>query len=276
MIAILSDLHLGLAAAPAPASILPAIDGVRELILNGDAAESSSRALGAAATDALADLLGRAARAGISCVRLEGNHDPGTGEPMALRAGGAVLVTHGHAFHPSIAPWSPAADAVAARFARAHAEGAERAEPARTLLAARAAAFAEREHEQARSPASVLLGMARRPWKFPLVVGYWRIFPELSARFAELASTPGAPVRAIVSGHSHRAGAWFVRGTLVLNTGSFTFPGQPHAVLLDEHEVAIVPLVRRGGEWRQDAAGRRAWRIDAIAAAAAARSTPVA
>lgn len=276
MIAILSDLHLGLAAAPTPASILPAIEGVRELVLNGDAAESSSRALRAAATDALGDLADRAARAGISCVRLEGNHDPGTGELMALRAGGAVLVTHGHAFHPSIAPWSPAADAVAARFAHAHAEGAAHAEPARTLLAARAAAFAEREHEQARSPASVLLGMARRPWAFPLVVGYWRIFPELSARFAELASASGAPVRAIVSGHSHRAGAWFVRGTLVLNTGSFTFPGQPHAVLLDEQEVAIVPLVRRGGEWRQEAAGRRAWRIDAIAAAAAARSTPVA
>jgi hypothetical protein len=194
---------------------------------------------------------------------------------MALRAGGSVLVTHGHAFHPSIAPWSPAADAVSACFARAHAEGAALDEPLRTLHAARAAAFAEREHERARSPAAVLAGMLRRPWAFPLVVGYWRIFPELSARFAELASGAEAPVRAIVSGHSHRAGAWFVRGRLVLNTGSFTFPGQPHAVLVDEAEIAIVPLVRRGGEWRQDAAGRRAWRIDAIAAAAAARSTPV-
>lgn len=275
MIAILSDLHLGLAAAPDARAILPAIEGASELILNGDAAETASSTLRTAAEAALAELIDRSTRAGIACVRIEGNHDPGTGELMALRAGGAVLVTHGHAFHPSIAPWSPAADAVSARFAAAHAEGAALDEPLRTLHAARAAAFAEREHEHARSPAAVLAGMLRRPWAFPLVVGYWRIFPELSARFAELASATGAPVRAIVSGHSHRAGAWFVRGTLVLNTGSFTFPGQPHAVLVDEAEVAIVPLVRRGGEWRQEAAGRRAWRIDAIAAATAARSTPV-
>jgi predicted phosphodiesterase len=275
VIAILSDLHLGLAAAPRPSSILPAVEGAAELILNGDAAETASPALRGAAEAALAELHERAAHAGIACVRIEGNHDPGTGELMALRAGGSVLVTHGHAFHPSIAPWSPAADAVSARFAGAHAEGAALDEPLRSLHAARAAAFAEREHERARSPAAVLAGMLRRPWAFPLVVGYWRIFPELSARFAELASASGAPVRAIVSGPSHRAGAGVVRGRLVLNTGSFTFPGQPHAVLVDEAEIAIVPLVRRGGEWRQDAAGRRAWRIDAIAAAAAARSTPV-
>ena len=73
----------------------------------------------------------------------------------------------------------------------------------------------------------------------------------------------------MASGHSHRAGAWLVRGRLVLNTGSFTFPGQPHAVTIDRDEVALVPLARRGGEWRQDAAGRRAWRIDAVASATA-------
>jgi hypothetical protein len=117
--------------------------------------------------------------------------------------------------------------------------------------------------------------MLGRPWSLPLVIGYWRIFPELSARFAELASAPGAPVRAVVSGHSHRAGAWFVRRTLVLNTGSFTFPGQPHMATVDEGEVALVPLVRQRGEWRQDPAGRRAWRIDEIARSTAARSTPV-
>ncbi len=274
MIAILSDLHLGLAAAPTPAAIMPALEGATELILNGDAAETASPSLRRAAEEALADLQGRAARAGMSCVRIEGNHDPGTGELMVRRAAGAVLVTHGHAFHPSIAPWSPAADAVSAAFARAHAEGGSHPEPLRTLRAARAAAFAEREHERARSPAAVLAGMARRPWAFPQVVGYWRIFPELSARFAERASTPDAPVRVAVSGHSHRAGAWFVRGTLVLNTGSFTFPGQPHAVLVDDGQVSIVPLAKRGGEWRQDAAGRRAWRIDEIASASASRSMP--
>ncbi|MFM8785793.1 MAG: hypothetical protein ACKOFI_11780, partial [Phycisphaerales bacterium] len=52
-------------------------------------------------------------------VRIEGNHDPGTGELHAWRAEGAVLVTHGHAFHPAIAPWVPHAGFLASAF-RAH------------------------------------------------------------------------------------------------------------------------------------------------------------
>jgi predicted phosphodiesterase len=251
VIAILSDLHLGLKAAPSPAAIAPLLEGVDELILNGDAAECASARYAAAGKDALEDLARRARSAGAALVRIEGNHDPGTGELLVRRAEGAVLVTHGHAFHPAIAPWSPvAAD--------------------RRGMGAR-----ERQDEHARPPVAVLRGMLGRPWSLPMVIGYWRIFPELSARFAELASAPGAPVRAVVSGHSHRAGAWFVRRTLVLNTGSFTFPGQPHMATVDAGEVALVPLVRQRGEWRQDPAGRRAWRIDEIARSTAARSTPV-
>jgi predicted phosphodiesterase len=280
VIVVLSDLHLGLPAAPAAAAVRPAFEGATELILNGDAAETASPRWERRAEDELARLRDAAARAGAAVVRIEGNHDPGTGELIALRAQGAVAVTHGHAFHPAIAPWSPAAGEVSRAFEAEHAAGAGRAEPLRTLLAARAAARRERELDHARPPLAVLAAMARRPWAFPLVVGYWRIFPELSARFAERASSAAAalgepPVRAVVSGHSHRAGAWFVRGTLVLNTGSFTFPGQPHAVTIAGGEIALVPLARRGGEWRQDAAGRRAWRIEEIARATAARSTPV-
>lgn len=275
MIAILSDLHLGLKAAPSPAAIAPLLEGVDELILNGDAAECASARYAAAGKDALEDLARRARSAGAALVRIEGNHDPGTGELLVRRAEGAVLVTHGHAFHPAIAPWSPVAADVARAFAGAHAAAAGEPEPMRTLLAARAAAHRERQDEHARPPIAVLRGMLGRPWSLPMVIGYWRIFPELSARFAELASAPGAPVRAVVSGHSHRAGAWFVRRTLVLNTGSFTFPGQPHMATVDEGEVALVPLVRQRGEWRQDPAGRRAWRIDEIARSTAARSTPV-
>jgi hypothetical protein len=121
--------------------------------------------------------------------------------------------------------------------------------------------------------------MAMRPWSFPQVIGWWRICPELAARFLE-AAAPGASAegrvapRAIVSGHSHSPGAWHVRGTLVLNTGCFSFPARPHAVLIDAGTVSLVPLRRVRGEWRQDAASSRTWRIDELARAAAARSTP--
>ncbi|MBL9141630.1 MAG: hypothetical protein JNK53_07170 [Phycisphaerae bacterium] len=85
---------------------------------------------------------------------------------------------------------------------------------------------------------------------------------------------PGANI--VVCGHSHRAGAWWVRGCLVLNTGCFTFPGTPHAVLLEGDEVVLAPLERRNAQWRYMVEARRAWRMGAIASAAAAARTPVA
>lgn len=269
MIAIVSDLHLGLGAAPRPRELVPALAGASEVILNGDAAETASPTLAAAAEDALADLAARLRAAGATVLRIEGNHDPGTGELHAERAGGTVLVTHGHAFHPTIVPWSPYAKAMGAAFREAWEAASSIPEPERTLRAARAAAVVERRREHARAPLAALARMTARPWLVPLVVGYWRIYPELAVRFAERAAAGGrrgAPAaRIVVAGHSHRAGAWRVRGTLVLNTGSFTFPGQPNVVSVDGETVSITPLVRRRGEWRQDEASRRAWRIADVA-----------
>lgn len=279
-VVILSDLHLGLRAAPEPASLMPALDGAQEVILNGDAAECSSSAFGLRGEAHFSELQERLAGAGASVLRIEGNHDPATGELCAVRAQGRVFVTHGHAFHPAIAPWSPAAHRVATEFQRVY-EGAPNCpEPERTLLAARAASISERSFDKAGSPLTVLSRMATRPWVFPLIIGYWRMFPELSARFLErvggVAHARAEPIpNVIVAGHSHRAGAWLVRGKLVLNTGSFTFPGQPHAVTLSETSVSLTPLTRIAGEWRQDASARRTWLIDEIARSTAAPSTPV-
>ena len=227
MIAIVSDLHLGLGAAPRPAELVPALAGATEVILNGDAAESASPALASAAQDALADLSSRLRSAGASVLRIEGNHDPGTGELHAVRAGGSVLVTHGHAFHPSLVPWSRHAGEMAAAFRRTWQDGAAVPEPERTLRAARAAAEVERRREQARPPMAALARMSARPWLLPMVIGYWRIYPELAVRFAEraAAAAPGAAAaRVVVAGHSHRAGAWRVRGLLAVSYTHLTLP----------------------------------------------------
>lgn len=279
MIVVLSDLHLGLAGAPSPASLMPVLEGASELILNGDAAETASPRIGARAAAELARLEDAVRARGVAWTRIEGNHDPSTGALHAWRADGAVLVTHGHAFHPTIAPFGRHAPAAAAAFAEAHAAAAGTPEPLRSLEAARAASHLERSLEHASSTFATVTGMAMRPWSFPQVIGWWRICPELAARFLE-AAAPGAPAegrvapRVIVSGHSHSPGAWHVRGTLVLNTGCFSFPARPHAVLIDAGAVSLVPLRRVRGEWRQDAASRRTWRIDELVRAAAARSTP--
>ncbi len=169
-VVILSDLHFGLRAAPNPVALIAALEGAHEVILNGDAAESASSAFGMRGEDFLAELRERLARVSSTVLRIEGNHDPATGELSALRANGRVLITHGHAFHPAIAPWSAAAHHVAAEFARAYQAAAGCAEPERTLLAARAAAIAERGFDSAASPFTVLRRMAARPWVFPVVI----------------------------------------------------------------------------------------------------------
>jgi predicted phosphodiesterase len=276
VIIVLSDLHLGLRGSPTPASLAPLLDGATELVLNGDATEAATPVFAGAAADALAGLRDVASRAGTRLTAIAGNHDPDAGTLIERRAAGAVILTHGHAFHPTIAPWSPHASAVGAEFARAHADLAAHPEPERTLLAAQQAARLERRHDAAKQPMAELAWMAMRPWKCAEVIGFWRIFPELATRFLESFGTAQPVPRVVACGHSHRAGAWSIRGRLVLNTGSFTFPGTPHAVLLDGDEVVLVPLVRRAGEWRYLASARRSWTIGAIARATAPASTPVA
>lgn len=279
MILVLSDLHMGLPGAPTPASIEPLLSGAEELILNGDAAEEASPRFAARAAAMVAELRDRCGRRGVRLVRIEGNHDPSTGELHAWRAEGAVLVTHGHAFHPAIAPWVPHAGFLASAFRAHHDSLADAPEPERSLAAARAASLAERGIEEARAPFAELAAMALRPWTFPQVIGWWRMFPELSARFLERAAdarrSAGHPEPVVVvSGHSHKGGAWQVRGRLIVNTGSFTFPGRPHAATIGGDAVTLAPLVRRAGEWGQDAASARTWRIADVARATAARSTP--
>ncbi len=276
MIVVLSDLHLGLRGSPSPASLAPLLEGATELVLNGDASEAATPPFARAAADALAGLHDVAARAGTSLTMIAGNHDPDAGTLLERRAAGAVVLTHGHAFHPAIAPWSPHAAAVGAEFARAHAELSGHAEPQRTLLASQHAARLERRHDAAKQPMAELAWMAMRPWKCTEVIGFWRIFPELAVRFLDSLGPAAPAAHVIACGHSHRAGAWSIRGRLMLNTGSFTFPGTPHAVLVEGEEVVLVPLVRRGGEWRYLASARRSWTIGAIARATAAASTPVA
>ncbi len=278
MIVVLSDLHLGLKGAPSPASLAPLLEGAEELILNGDASETATPALRERSVALLGELAAVASAQGARLTPLAGNHDPEAGQLLALRMGDRVALTHGHAFHPTIAPWSPHADEVGAVFEREHAGAAAMPEPQRTLHAAGCAARHERARDAAKNPMSELAWTAARPWKMLEVIGFWRIFPELSARFLERCAA-GAPTGTrpcvLAAGHSHRAGAWSVRGQLILNTGSFTFPGTPHALLMEDEEVVLVPIQPQRGSWRYLASARRSWKIGDVARATAAASMRV-
>jgi len=246
---ILSDLHLG---SPAhlirdPLALLPLIQGRRHLILNGDVAEVHHPAQRAVAARQTLTLLDLCEREHVAVTLISGNHDPFLSDLRhVLLAKNRILVMHGDALHPSIAPWSPAAP----RMRSTHDEAIRRltssaSDPLEVRLrAAQYAAYAEWSSHgdpQSETHSSPLLTLLRSPGLILKVLRYWRRFPALAARFAEHYQ-PQAEV--MVTGHTHRAGVWTFGPRTILNTGSFGFPGTPHAVVIDGDHVALHQIRR--------------------------------
>ncbi len=243
---ILSDLHLGRPDGVVHASEIDAlVEPGCKLILNGDAAELHHPDHQERAEEELSRLQSLAAARGVELVLLAGNHDPLVSQQrMLMLAEGQVMVTHGDAFHPAVAPWSVSAPAMRAAWQRTmDAMSPERRGTAEArFAAARDAAIAEWLDSGHGATQSTVARLALRPWAAVGIVLYWKRFPRLACRFGELFA-PQA--RILVVGHSHRAGRWRFGGRTVLNTGSFTFPGSPHAVIVDGDQVAMWPIVRK-------------------------------
>jgi len=259
VIVVLSDIHFGLPGAPAPGSLLPAIAGASEVILNGDAAETASAGLQGRAEAHLAEFREAARRAGAAVLRLEGNHDPGTGDPIAMRAGGTVAVTHGHAFHPAIAPWSP----YAASMRRSYAEAMAATKPGTPedearFAAAREASLAEWRTMGEGAHVSTLANMAIRPHRVLAVLAYWARFPAIAAGWAERFAPHAGTM---IVGHSHRAFVKSIGGLRLVNTGSFGFPGTPHAVILEGHTVRVHRIVDHTPHYRLAPSPIASWSI---------------
>lgn len=269
---ILSDLHLGRGPCTAE-RLAPLLADAGTVVLNGDSAEILLPSARDAARRELDALRTRMTREGTRAVFLEGNHDLGISNARhAFLAGGRILVTHGDAFDPRVAPWTP----WAREAATAAAEAMERLpESARMTIdarfsAARAAAECEWSDPARAEQHGGVMALLRRPHAVALILAYWRRYPRLAAEFAA-AFAPGA--MAVVCGHSHRPGSWKVGDRWILNTGHFEFPARPFAVRVRNGAMAMerIRLGKRGYEFASTVA---AWTSRAAAAAAEA-STPV-
>ncbi len=251
-IIILSDLHLG---RPDGVHSVEELDALitpgATLVLNGDTAELHDPLFQSRAEDEYARLQEIAATRGALLRVLAGNHDPFLSrERMLELADGCVVVTHGDSFHPSIAPWSESAKAMREAWERSMAAmPAERRDTlAARFDAARDAAVAEWLATGRGARHSTLKKFLLHPWRGAAVAWYWARYPSMAADFA-LRYAPEAAV--IVVGHSHRHGVWQRQGRTVMNTGAFTWPGRPHAVVVepmgDAAKVSLVAIVGRYG-----------------------------
>ncbi len=251
---ILSDTHLGRprGGALSARALRPLWTRVDRLILNGDVAEIHHPHHWSDAARAILELTDLCEDDGVQLTFLSGNHDPFLTDIRCLHlADRRVFVTHGDVLHPAVAPWSPAAGRMreARTRALAHVDPETHDELEVRLAAAQAASHAEWEKITEEAGRSTVLGMLARPWKLVEVLRYWRALPQLASDFAAQCA-PDA--RFIVVGHSHHPGVWRVGERWIINTGAFSFPGRPRAVLVRGDELAVHRIRRLGREYYLD------------------------
>ena len=251
-ILIISDTHLGGAdgAATSPETLRPLWQKVSRLVINGDVAEiHHPQACEEAARQTLR-LNHLCEQDGVALTLLSGNHDVYLTDVRHLQlAGGQVLVTHGDALHPGTSPWG----AIAKETKRGFVNAISRVERKnRDKLAARLNALQHTglvirgQLDQHYRPAA-MLELLIKPWLVLKVWSFWRNFPTLANEFAR---RHAPQTRFMVLGHSHRQGIWHRDGRVILNTGSFAFPGRPRAVTLEDRQLHVWPIRQRNGAYQ--------------------------
>jgi predicted phosphodiesterase len=249
---ILSDLHLGHKASSLDdiAALAPLLQGAGTLILNGDTWQELAlefRDDGARMWRELQELCGKM---DIDLICLPGNHDPGNGqENHVALAQGKIIITHGDAVFPEVAPWSRVAilkekeirrmieasapDSLDARFALAR-------EVSRMLVPPY---YAHSKNILARVWDAVT--PPGRAWRMLLA---WATMVRRTCAFRER-YFPVCEI--IICGHFHRAGIWETGETLVINSGSFMPPGAAYWCEWSEGRLRVGVVKKRNGYWRR-------------------------
>ncbi|MSR45106.1 MAG: hypothetical protein EXS15_07120 [Phycisphaerales bacterium] len=277
---ILSDIHFGMAEVPCgrpprrPEALAPLLHGVDALILNGDTADIHHARRKKDALLLRDAWLSMASRAGISVTLINGNHDDDPGQVDHVELfDGLVFVTHGHAFGDSMLPWTPTHKIIEETLIRARERNPKTL--AGYLRSAGEAAMAQWADPAAHNEPNALISIGLNPWRVARVLAWWRTFPREAAAFMDQ-FCPNAKL--LVSGHSHRAGSWLVTAAggvtarHILNTGGFTFPSSPRAVVIEEtpKELSVALRAIRHGQGRYELAPHAdasCWRIQRPASA---------
>ena len=212
-------------------------------------------------------------RDSVELLLICGNHDTEISALQSLNLlGGRVVVTHGHALHPGVAPWTQAGRPMAKM---SNTLLADQPEHQASCMASRLE-FARRvasdgftlDPSTQREGGLRLRDMLTHPWHAAKVLQYWRSAPGLASAFAER-YCPQA--QALIVGHSHRQGIWRRKGRVVINTGCYSFPGRPRAVVVEGESLAVHDVLLTPRGFVLSHAAR--WQMS-LAAEAATKTTP--
>lgn len=245
---ILSDTHMGKPGGVLADALAPLWRGFGRVVFNGDTAELQMPRHRALAEREVWRLRELADRDGIELVLVCGNHDASISETQSLTLmDGRVLVMHGHALHPGIAPWTPAGRPMAV-MSRALAAGLEhdRLDCIETRLAHARQVAAEGFHldpSTQRDGGLRVRDLLVHPWYALRVLHYWQAAPRLATAFM---SRYAPQAQVLIVGHSHRQGVWRRGGRTVINTGCFGFPGRPRAVATHGETLSVYEIAMAG------------------------------
>jgi len=242
---ILSDLHLGKKPASHHADLFrPLWSRGDHVIINGDCAELHDPRYSWEAVRQTLRLQEICDEDGVTLTLIAGNHDP-TISPRrhVFLCDGKILVTHGDAVYPAIAPWCHFAPLMQGAFDEAMSalpvESRAQLEP--RLRASQHAAETKWNNAGKDIHYVSRISLLYKPWAFVQIARYWMTFPKEAAKFtADFA--PGA--KFVVMGHTHHQGIWTVGERVIINSGCYEFPGRPRAVVLAGNELSVHRLQR--------------------------------
>jgi hypothetical protein len=100
--------------------------------------------------------------------------------------------------------------------------------------------------------------MLLHPARVATVLSYWARYPRFAADWAARHAPQAGTV---IVGHSHRAFVRTESGRRIVNTGSYGFPGRPHAVVIEGSTVRVHGIASRGGFYALSTNAKAAWPI---------------
>lgn len=248
---ILSDTHMGRAGRPTADALRPVWQGIDELVINGDCAEVQIPWLRGAAVREVDRLHDLTRRDGVKLTLISGNHDAYLTDTRCLElADGAILVMHGDALDPAVAPWTRSAGELRELTERAlsEADPADRDSLQTRLAIAQHVGHSEflEEYVLSSRGESGLLRVMFRPWEVPPVLKYWHREPGLAEAFMKQYA-PKA--KYLIVGHSHHSKYWRRGERTIINTGGFMFPAKPWCAVINEDSLQIERLKKNQGTY---------------------------
>ena len=260
-IRIFSDLHYGDRASRVHrlAQLRPLLDGVEQLVLNGDTLDTRRGPAPAYTEECRAAVLDFFPRAVPSVTFLTGNHDAdfSTHHSIDLFAG-EVFIVHGDILFDEIVPWGRDGPAIgrgiAAGLRTLPVLARDNLEHRLAVWRQVAASIPQRHQAERHSFKYILRFAADTIWP-PLrilwILNAWRVVPE---RAAQLVRRHRPRARFVLIGHTHRPGVWHMPGgVVVVNTGSFCPPLGGCVVDVTATKLLVRAVDRRAGEFRAGA-----------------------